>query len=45
MDKKSRWLWIILVVMVLTSIGVTFIKTVVFRNFDVVSPDQEKTDL
>ena len=41
MDKKSKILLWVIVVAILVSIGVTFYKTVILQDFEVVNTEEE----
>jgi len=44
MDKKSKVLMWVVILAVLVSIGVTFYKTVILQDFEVVNTEEEASD-
>ncbi len=41
-DKKTKILWLILTLAILTSIAFTFYKTVILKDFDVIESEVEE---
>lgn len=41
MDKKSKILMVIVIISILLSVGFTFYKTVILKDFEIIEPEEQ----